>query len=106
MKSKTGKVALTELSVAWETLLTLKGISREFEHRIRRMVSRATPLTDQVFLKTVKGREMIAECAKKTRLVREALNSQGDDVYRVLTDLERTYEDFLKRVYEFRVKAG
>jgi hypothetical protein len=95
-----------QLALGWEGLLQLQGISSEVEYRILKLISRAAPLTDKIFLKTVKGREIIAECAEKTRAVRDKIESGRGDVYVALTDLEKTWDGFLKRVYEFRIKAG
>jgi predicted unusual protein kinase regulating ubiquinone biosynthesis (AarF/ABC1/UbiB family) len=106
MKSEHKVNTPAELALGWESLLQLKGISRELDYRIRKLISRAAPLTDKIFLKTLKGKEIIAECAEKTRAVRDKIESGRGDVYEALTDLEKTWDDFLKRVYEFRIKAG
>jgi hypothetical protein len=100
------EVTLIELSHAWESLLDLEGISSESGYRIRRLIDRAQPLADKMFLKTVKGREMILQCWEKTRVLRGQLESRGERLYSALTELERLYEELLKRAYEFRIKAG
>ena len=100
------EVTLIELARAWEGLLDLEGVSSEPCYRIRKLIDRSQPLAEKMFLKTVKGREMIFQCSEKTRLLRDRLKSQDEGSYRVLTELERSYEDLLKRAYEFRIKAG
>jgi hypothetical protein len=106
MEHKPVEATLIDLAAGWENLLNLDGISAESEYRIRKLIERALPLTGKIFVKTVKGKEMMAQCAEKTRLVRDQLESRDARVYTALTDLEKTYEEFLKQVYEFRVKAG
>jgi hypothetical protein len=105
-KEQPAKATLLDLSRDWQQLLDLDGISTESEYRIRKLIDRAGPLADKMFIKTVKARELMQECAEKTRLVHDHLVSRGELLYDALTDLERVYEDLLKRTYEFRVKAG
>lgn len=100
------EVTLIELSRDWESLLDLDGISSESGYRIRRLINRAQPLADKMFLKTVKGREMILQCSEKTRVLRNQLESRGERLFSALTELERLYEELVKRTYEFRIKAG
>jgi hypothetical protein len=100
------QVTLRELSRGWEQLLQVEMMPAELEYRIRRLIDRAPPLADKMFLKTLKGREMILQCAEQTLVVRTELESGGVRIYEALTELEKTYEDLLKKTYEFRVKAG
>jgi hypothetical protein len=100
------QVTLRELSRTWESLLQVERMSAESEYRIRRLIDRALPLADKMFLKTLKGREMMLQCAEQTLLVRNELESRGVRLYEALTELEKTYEDLLKKAYEFRIKAG
>ena len=99
-------VTLPELSRGWESLLDLEGVSAESKYRIRRLIGRARPLADKMFLKTVKGRETLRQCAELTDQVRAQLESEGRHLYEALTQLEKTFEDLLRKTYEFRVKAG
>ncbi len=101
-----GKSALAELSRGWESLLQAQCLSAESAYRIRKLLDRALPLADKTFLKTIRGREMILQCTEQTRLLHIELESRGERLYEVLTDLEKTYEDLLKKAYEFRIKAG
>jgi hypothetical protein len=100
------QVTLLELSRSWESLLQVERMSAESEYRIRRLIDRALPLADKMFLKTLKGREMMWQCAEQTLLVRNELESGGVRLYEALTELEKTYDDLLKKAYEFRIKAG
>lgn len=101
-----GKAMALELRRAWEDLLEQTELSPEVAYRIRKMIDRMTPLLEKTYLKTVKGQEMVLQCAEKTRRIQHQLNSNKEDVYFSLTDLEKTYEDLLKRTYEFRIIAG
>lgn|GEM_PF-1161755 len=100
------EVTLLDLSRGWESLLTLEDVSPESEYRIRKLISRGGPLADKMFLKTMKGREMMAECSEKTRLVRDQLLTRAEGLYRALTELERAYDELIRKAYEFRIKAG
>ncbi len=106
MERDPAEVTIGALTHGWSSLLILEGISAESEYRIRRLVERAAPLAGKMFVKTIKGKEMMAQCAQKTREVRDRLESRSANVYVALTDLEKTYDEFLRLVYEFRVKAG
>jgi hypothetical protein len=107
MDSETpGPFTLAELSRGWERLLQAQNMSEESAYRIRRLIERSLPLADKMFLKTIRGREMVLQCAERTLLVRDELESRGERVYETLTELEKIYEDLLKKAYEFRVKAG
>ncbi len=101
-----GKAMALELCRSWEDLLEQTGLSPEVDYRIRKMINRMTPLLNKMYLKTVKGQEMVLQCAEKTRRIQHQLNSNKEDVYFSLTDLEKTYEDLLKRTYKFRIIAG
>lgn len=101
-----GKAMALELRRAWKDLLEQAGLSSEVDYRVRKMLNRMTPLLDKTYLKTVKGQEIILECAEKTRRLQHQLNSNEEHFYFSLTDLEKTYEDLLKKTYEFRIIAG
>ncbi|MGB6067217.1 MAG: hypothetical protein WBG50_20610 [Desulfomonilaceae bacterium] len=105
-RERPAKSTLAELSSGWERLLQAQSLSVESAYRIQRLIDRGVPLANKMFLKTIKGREMILQCAELTRLLRLELESRGERVYEVLTDLEKTYEDLLRKTYEFRIKAG
>jgi hypothetical protein len=101
-----GKASAMELCDLWESILEDEGLSAEVRYRIRKLIDRTRPLLDKMFVKTVKGREMILQCSDMTRVIHDRLRSRQGNVFSLMTDLERTYEDFLKKTYEFRVKAG
>lgn len=83
-----------------------EAIAPEAAYRIRKLLERTFPLTNKLFVKTLKGKEMITHCVRKTLVVRSHLTDPDDHLYRLLTDLEKSYESLLKKTYEFRVKAG
>ena len=101
-----GKAMALELCRSWEDLLEQTELSPEVDYRIRKMINRMTPLLNKMYLKTVKGQEMVLQCAEKTKRLQDQLNSNGEHVYYFLTNLEKTHEDLLKKTYEFRIIAG
>jgi len=105
-KKTPAHLTFRELVRYWTNLLESDDIPPEPEYRIRKLIDRSGPLAEKIFLKTARGREMISECAEKTRLFQGQLESGDDRLYKALTELETTYYDLLKTAYEFRVKAG
>lgn len=101
-----GKQSALELCSLWEGILEEDGLSSEVRYRLRKLIDRTRPMVDKMFVKTLKGREMIVECANITRTLQDHVRSDQDRLYVLLTHLETVYEDFLTKTYEFRVKAG
>ncbi len=100
------KTTLRDLCREWQSLVDHAQLSPEAEYRIRKLADRTAPIADRIFVKTVKGQELIQECAEKTQKLRAQLGTPGDEFYRSLDALERSHEELLKKTYEFRVKAG
>lgn len=105
-KGPSERTTVHELCREWQSLMEHERLSCEAEYRIRKLVDRTTPLVDKMFLKTVKGQELISQCAEKTQALRAQIGVPGDGLYQSLTALEECYEELLKKTYEFRVKAG
>ncbi len=101
-----GKESALELCSLWERIIRQEDLSTEARYRIRRLIDRTLPLVDKMFVKTVKGREMITRCADITRGIQDDVRSDHERLYSHLTHLETVYDDFLRKTYEFRVKAG
>jgi hypothetical protein len=78
----------------------------EIAYRIEKLIQRMEPLADKIFFKTVKAHELLAECRHKTQALQQQLDSGGDKVFLLLTRLELTFEDLLRKTYAFRIKAG
>ena len=88
------------------TMLDRPGLSPELEYRMRKILDRFLPLMDKMYLKTVKGTETVSLCIAKAKKVGDHVGADDETLYKLLTDLENTHEDFLNRAYEFRIKAG
>lgn len=101
-----GRVTTDRMCRLWEETLRMEGLSPEVEYRLRKLIDRTIPISEKMFVKTLKGQELITRCLAETREVQLALQSGGEVVYLALTELEKTYEDLLKKTYDFRVKAG
>jgi hypothetical protein len=100
------RTTVHDLCRDWLSLLAEAELSPEADYRIRKLADRTTPIMGKIFLKTVKGQELISLCAARTRALRDQLGGPGDGLYQRLTALEACYEELLKKTYEFRVKAG
>jgi hypothetical protein len=89
-----------------ESILAREGLSPELAYRLRKIIQGLLPLVDRLYLKTLKGQELLEECLKQTEALQSHLQAPDEKLYLLLTDLEKTYEDLLQKIYEFRVKAG
>ncbi|MFH1114948.1 MAG: hypothetical protein V1792_13640 [Pseudomonadota bacterium] len=103
---RSGKESALELCGTWESIIREEHLSTEAQYRFRKLIDRTLPLVDKMFVKTVKGREMITQCADITRGIQDDVRYDDDRLYFLLTHLETVYDDFLRKTYEFRVKAG
>jgi hypothetical protein len=101
-----GKTLGLKLIRDLEALLEQEGLPREVSYRLGKIRQGLLPLLDRLYLKTFKGQDLLAECLEKTRILQGRLQTPTENLYLFLTDLERTYEDLLQKIYEFRVKAG
>ncbi|MEW6349429.1 MAG: hypothetical protein AB1646_10235 [Thermodesulfobacteriota bacterium] len=95
-----------ELCQLLECLLAREALSQEGDYRIRRLIRRTRSLRDKMFLKTVKGRELVLLCIELTRALDDHVRSSRQGFYRQLTALEDAFHDLLRKTVEFRVKAG
>ena len=75
----------------------MKHLHPEIAYRIEKLVHRIVPLTDKVFLKTVEARQLLMECGEKTTLLQNQIESNGNDAFRVLTNLEKTIRVFVDK---------
>lgn len=89
-----------------KAILAREGLSLEVAYRLRKIIQGLSPLVDRLYLKTFKGQELLRECLEQTRALQGRLPAPDEDFYVLLTNLEKTYEDLLQKIYEFRVKAG
>ncbi len=106
MDQFTVRLSALDLCGLLEHLLESAHLPDEAEYRIRKLIDRTSPVAGKMFLKTVKGQELIRECMKMTRAVEELLVSGRPDLYRGLTRLETSCDELLRKTSEFRVKAG
>jgi hypothetical protein len=100
------RTTVHDLRQDWQTLVETEKMSGEAQYRIGRLIERSGPIEGKMFVKTVKGRELISQCAERTRALRDRLRMPGEVLYKSLTELETCYEELVKKTYEFRVKAG
>jgi hypothetical protein len=101
-----GRKQARNLQEVWDRMTKMKALQPEIVYRIDKLIHRMEPLADKIFFKTVKAHEMLAECRNITQSLQKQIESDGDNVFLVLTHLEKTFEDLLKKTYAFRIKAG
>ena len=101
-----GKMQAQHLQNIWDSMVNIEHLRPEIAYRIEKLIHRMAPLADKIFFKTVKAHQLLAECEAKTVALRNHIESKGDNVFLLLTNLEKTFEDLLKKTYEFRIKAG
>ena len=99
-------ISVRNLRRDWEGLMESALLSEEATYRISKLIERSLSIEGKMFLKTLKGQDLIVQCAERTRALREELTMPGDTVYKGLTELEECYEELLRKTSEFRVKAG
>ena len=101
-----GKKQARELQGSWESMAQMERLHPEIAYRVHKLVHRITPLADHIFFKTIKAHQLLAECSEKTVALQKQIKSNGNHVFTLLTNLENTFEDLVRKTYEFRVKAG
>ncbi|MDR3554297.1 MAG: hypothetical protein P4L55_06050 [Syntrophobacteraceae bacterium] len=87
-------------------LLAQPGLPCEFRYRIGKLIDSVIPIDGKVYLKTLRGKEILRQCIEIANSVEHDLIRNDDLPYRTLTALEITCNDLLNRTYEFRIKAG
>lgn len=103
---RSGRILARELRDIWESMVKGKRLHPEIAYRIEKLVHRFAPLTDKIFLKTVRAYQLLMECREKTVELQNQIESHGNNTFQILTDLEKTFEYLLTKTYEFRIKAG
>lgn len=104
--SASGKALLQELLAAWDDLQRRLDPASEVAYRFHRLSQTLAPLADRLYLKTVKGRELLWDCQRQTATLKEHLATLEPDFFRRLTALEDAVARLQREVHEFRVKAG
>lgn len=104
--SGSGKVLLQKLLDAWEEFLTRLEPESEVAFRLQRLQHLLAPLADRLFLKTLKGQEILHQCYAQTQALQALARQPGADFYRLLTALEDLVLELQRQTQEFRVKAG
>lgn len=101
-----GKKLAGELQDNWQSMAHMERLHPEIAYRVLKLGHRITPLADHIYFKTVKARQLLLECSKKTVELQKQIETNGNHVLFLLTNLEKTFEGLVRKTYEFRVKAG
>lgn len=102
----TGKALGLKLVRNLEAILAQDGLSPEVAYRLGKIRQGLLPLVDRLYLKTLKGQELLVECLEQTEALNGRIQAPDHNLYLLLTNLEKIYEDLLQKIFEFRVKAG
>jgi hypothetical protein len=105
-KARSGKLEARQLQTLWGDMARDQDLHPEIRYRIRKMSSRLAPLTEKIFFKTVRAGEMLRECREWTVDLNAKIDSRTNETFFLLTRLERTFENLLRKTYAFRIKAG
>jgi hypothetical protein len=90
----------------WESILCQEGLSLEVTYLLAKIWQSLLPLLDRLYLKTLKGQELLLEGLEQGRRLLDGLRVPDENFYLLLTDLENTYANLFQKLYEFRVKTG
>ncbi len=101
-----GKNLLHQLLATWEDLLARLEPVSEVAYRLTRLHQTLAPLADRLYLKTIRGRELLQDCQSQTEALGSRLAAPDLGFYRRLTALEDTVALLQREIHEFRVKAG
>ena len=103
--TKTAKAIAVDLHRTWQELLDREGLSPELDYRIGKMADRLMPVLDRTYLRSQAGHRAVLQCVEKTERFKTRLDRNGEDLFHVLTDLEKFYEDFLRMAHIYSVNA-
>jgi hypothetical protein len=101
-----GKGVIHQLDSIWRDIIAARGPTQEIVYRIEKLILRLDVVVDKLFIKTVKAHHILLECIHLTEQFRLELNSRRNQVYVLLTRLESSVDDLVRKTHEFRVKAG
>ena len=105
-ENMSGKKQAHRIQGTWDTMVKSESLRPEIAYRIEKLLHRMEPLADKIIFTTDKAHELLAECRHKPQAQQQQLDSGGDMVFVLLTHLEKTFEDLLRKTYAFRIKAG
>jgi hypothetical protein len=78
----------------------------EIRYRVQKLRNCLAIAEDKFFLKTPKAREQLRICIDIADRLSLVIGSGDHNEFAIITALEMTFNDLLKKTYEFRVKAG
>jgi hypothetical protein len=99
------KLHIGRLRSRWPQIVACKGPARETVYRIEKLASKLDAVAEKTFLKTLKARAILLECAELTERLQAELE-QCPNAFLTLTRLEGLIDDLVKKTHDFRIKAG
>jgi len=101
-----GKHIIQELEANWRDMITAMAPTGEIAYRVKRLILRLQVVTDKIYIKTIKARDMLLECTRLSEQFSDQLNRSQDQALQLLTRIEGRVDELVKNAHEFRIKAG
>lgn len=87
-------------------ILQHEACTEEVRYRLQKLRDCMGIAEDKFFIGTPKAREQIEWCVDIADRLLVRICSESNDRFAIITELEVTLNDLLKKTYEFRIKAG
>lgn len=97
---------ICRLYLLWETILQAIELPTEIGYRVDKLTQRLDAISDKMFLKTVKARQMLSDCEQLTQQLTTCIAPPDGRTYSLLTNLENHFDRLVKKTHAFRIKAG
>jgi hypothetical protein len=103
---KTGKSIIVHLNSIWREIIASEKPSNEIIYRLEKLIRRLDTLADKIFIKTVKGHDILLKCLRLTEQFQLNINAQREADFLLLTCIEACVDGLVRKTHDFRIKAG
>ena len=104
--SANSKDVIGRLYLLWETTHDIIELPAEIAYRVDKLTQLLDAISDKMFLKTVKARQMLFDCEQLTQQLISCTVPTDSRTYFLLTKLESHFDQLVTKTYAFRIKAG
>ena len=101
-----GKGAILRLHASWRDIIIAGGPTHEIVYRIEKLILRRDVVTNKIFIKTVKAHSILLACIWYTEQFQTDLQFYPQVAFWGLTHFEALVDLLVKKIHEFRIKAG